>query len=116
MGAGARVGRYAGGPGGGGGGGAKSGNTAEQQLNKICCDARKVALEQVKGISGQVGGVRIPLNPTPSCKSPAQPAVTPDHLSQELCALMPNTLHKVSTLDRPWCPKKCMKQRQCQCA
>jgi hypothetical protein len=65
--AGGRVGRYAGGA--GGGGGAKSGSSgAEQQLARICCDANKVALEQVKGISGQVrAGV------PPFCSLPRYP-------------------------------------------
>ena len=44
-----RVGRYTAGP-----PGDKKAGGAEQQLAKICCDANKVALEQVKGISGQV--------------------------------------------------------------
>ena len=43
-----RVGRYTAGP-----PGDKKAGGAEQQLAKICCDANKVALEQVKGISGQ---------------------------------------------------------------
>ena len=43
-----RVGRFTAGP-----PGDKKAGGAEQQLAKICCDANKVALEQIKGISGQ---------------------------------------------------------------
>ena len=39
----------------------------EQQLHKICCDANKLALEHIKGVSGQV------------LASPAPRAVTLEH-------------------------------------
>ena len=43
---GGRMGRFA-------GSGAKK-DGGEQQLHKICCDASKLALEHIKGVSGQV--------------------------------------------------------------
>jgi hypothetical protein len=46
-----RMARFAGG--GGPGGPDKKTTGPEEQLQKICCDANKLALEHIKGISGQ---------------------------------------------------------------
>jgi hypothetical protein len=37
----------------GGGAGDKKQAGADQQLHKICCDANKLALEHIKGVSAQ---------------------------------------------------------------
>jgi len=34
--------------------GSKKDASGDQQLHKICCDANKLALEHIKGMSGQV--------------------------------------------------------------
>ena len=34
--------------------GIKKDASGDQQLHKICCDANKLALEHIKGMSGQV--------------------------------------------------------------
>ena len=44
-----RMGRYT-----GAGAGDKKPSGADQQLHKICCDANKLALEHIKGVSSQV--------------------------------------------------------------
>lgn len=44
-----RMGRYT-----GAGAGDKKQSGADQQLHKICCDANKLALEHIKGVSSQV--------------------------------------------------------------